>query len=183
MPYTLWSRGRLIGHTELAHARSLPGFRAGDFEPTPLGETLMPIIIGVGPALKALREAADLVWNARERKGRRSRRRGWPEEVRQSTEYADAMSIPAELESLALELHDPTDMIIATEDIWLQDTHRLLALAREEMSEDGLDEFEDWELDEDWEAWVPEPARYQIFVALKGHEKAMGALHRRKRSK
>ena len=51
MPYTLWSRGRLIGQTELAYARSFPGLRAGDFEPSALGETLMPIIIGVGVPL------------------------------------------------------------------------------------------------------------------------------------
>lgn len=179
MPYTLWSRGRLIGQSELAYARSLPGLRAGDFEPSPLAETLMPIIIGVGPALKALHQAADVVWEARERSGRRRRRRGWPDEVRQSTEYADAMSISDELRSLALELHDPTDMVIATEDIWLQDTHRLLALAREEMAEQGLDE----DFDDKWEPWLPEPARYQIYVQLTGHDQAMRQFHRGKRSR
>jgi len=170
----LWSRGRLLGESELAYRRQLPGLRVGDFQPSPLGESLMPIIVGVGPALKALHEVAEEVWEAQPRKGRRSRRRGWPKEVLQTTEYADAMSLPDELASLALELRDSAGAVIATEDIWLQDTHRLLALAREEMS----NEYPDMEFD-DPEPWEPEFPRYQIYVALDGHNKAMSSLARR----
>ena len=174
MPYTLWSRGRLLGESALAYRRSFPGLRVGDFEATPIGETLMPIILGVGPALKALHEAAEAVWASRS-VSRRRRREGWPNEVRQSTEYADAMSLPDELASLALELHDPAGGVVATEDIWLQDTHRMVAAAREELSA----EFPDMEFD-DPEPWEPAFPRYQIYVALAGHDRAMSRLARRK---
>lgn len=199
MPYTLWSRGRLIGETELAYARSLPRLRGGDFAPSELGETLMPIIVGVGPALKALHEAAEVIWDERERnKLPRHPESGWPPELHSTTEYADAMSLPDELESLALELHDANGAVVATEDIWLQDTHRLLAMANESV----FDDFADMELDDDLEAEIqadiellesefafesdlglsePEFPRYQIFVTLAGHNRAMSRLARRKR--
>jgi hypothetical protein len=35
MPYTVWSRGRLVGHSELAYARVYPDMRMGDFELRP----------------------------------------------------------------------------------------------------------------------------------------------------
>ena len=177
MPYTLWSRGRLLGESALAHRRTFPGLRVGDFEASAIGETLMPIILGVGPALKALHEAAEAVWESRGKSRRQARREGWPQEVRQSTEYADAMSLPDELASLALELHDPGGAVVATEDIWLQDTHRLVAAAREDLSA----EFPDLELD-DPEPWEPQFPRYQIYVALAGHDRAMSRLARRKRT-
>src|SRR5688572_5995930 len=133
MPYTVWSRGRLIGESELAYARSLPGVRAGDFTPTPLGERLMPIIDGVGPALRALHE----VVRTDPRAGAPADRAGdWPESVRRTTEYADALSIGDELESLDLELRDPGGVVVKTDWIAIQDTHRVLAVARE--SEDEL---------------------------------------------
>jgi hypothetical protein len=49
MPYTVWSRGRLVGESELAYAQAFPDMRMGDFQPSPVGETLLPIILGVAP--------------------------------------------------------------------------------------------------------------------------------------
>jgi hypothetical protein len=57
--------------------------------------------------------------------------------------------------------------VIATESIWFQDTHRLVALAREELALVYPDmDFED----DDPEPWEPTPPRYQIYVALEGHD-------------
>ena len=42
MPYTIWSRGHLVGETNLDHTRVDPRQRSGDFLPTAYGETLIP---------------------------------------------------------------------------------------------------------------------------------------------
>jgi hypothetical protein len=42
MPYTIWSRGQLVGETSLDHTRADPRQRSGDFLPTAFGETLIP---------------------------------------------------------------------------------------------------------------------------------------------
>jgi hypothetical protein len=179
MPYTLWSRNRLIGTSELAYRRSFAKLRVGDFEPTEVGEKLMPIILGVGPALSALYEVSERVRREQRKKGiRRSRRASYPAEVKQTTEYADAMSAPDELESLALELRDPSGAVVETESIWLQDTHRLVALAREELAE----VYPDVDFEETREPWEPEPPRYQIYVSLPGHDEWMSGAPRRKRN-
>ena len=178
MPYTLWSRNRLVGASELAYRRAFPGLRVGDFEPTELGEKLMPIILGVGPALSALYEVSQRARREKRKNGaRRSRRGDWPPEVKQTTEYADAMAAPDELESLALELHDPNGAVVETVSIWLQDTHRLVALAREELADVDPDiDFED-----DREPWEPAPPRYQIYVELPGHDEWMRRAAKRRK--
>ena len=177
MPYTLWSRNRLLGTSELAYRRSFPRLRVGDFTPTELGEQLMPIILGVGPALNALYDVSERVRREQRKKGiRRSRRAGHPAEVKRTTEYADAMSAPNELESLALELRDQSGAVVETDSIWIQDTYRLLALARDELAEAEPDiDFDDFR-----EPWEPEPPRYQIYVELPGHDKWMSRAARRR---
>jgi hypothetical protein len=151
-------------------ARSLTGLRAGDFEPSPIGERLMPIIVGVGPALNALHEVAVQIRQDDERNGRRTPVGDWPESVRRTTEYADAMSLHDELESLSLELRDPQGVVVKTDWIAIQDTQRLVALAREELASEYPDMTFD---DDDREPWEPEPPRYQILVALAGFERRM----------
>jgi hypothetical protein len=143
--------------------------RMGDFEPSPIGERLLPVILGVSPAVKAL---CELVINAREeieQKGGTPPVGEYPDAVRQTTEYADAVSIQDEVESLALELRDEHGNVVATDWISFQDGHRLAALAREEMA--AIDP--DLEFDDDLEPWEPEPPRYQVLVALEGFEKRM----------
>lgn len=130
MPYTIWSRGRLLGTSNLDYARSLPGLRAGDFEPTEVGERLLPIITGVGPALRGLYRLV----HAERASGRASDEdlgAGFPERIRKTTEYADAVSVGNELESLALELRDPDGAVVPTDSIAVQDTEYLLSLGRE----------------------------------------------------
>jgi len=167
--HTVWSRGRLLGQSELGPERSFPGMRMGDFEPSPIGERLLPVILGVSPAVKAL---CEIVINAREeieQKGGTPPVGEYPDAVRQTTEYADAVSIQDEVDSLALELRDDHGNVVATDWISFQDGHRLAALAREEMA--AIDP--DLEFDDDLEPWEPEPPRYQVLVALEGFEKRM----------
>jgi hypothetical protein len=184
MPYTLWSRGRLLGQSTLGYAQARPGLRAGDFEPTELGHMLMSIITGVGPAITTLYEVAKEFPPAT---GQADGDSDFPTAVRQTTVYADAVSIADELESLALELHDEYDQVVPTEHIWINDTERLLARAEERLQEAQLElspeleaeiehdveelfayfhEREQWNSgDESWEESKPF-ARYQILVTL-----------------
>ena len=195
MPYSLWSRGRLFGHSELAYAQWASWLRAGDFEPSERGHRLMPVILGVGPALSALYDVAESAWRSERAVGETERSDDWPASVKCSSEFADAMSLQDEVESLALELRDPDGNVVPTESIWIQDTHRLLARAREgldlddvdgddidaldladddELGETGLELDDlDMELDEYDEFLEPEFPRYQLFVTLAGVEKAM----------
>ena len=168
MPYTLWSRGRLLGETELAYRRAWPCFRAGDFAPNELGEKLMPIIVGVGPALTSLYDVHAEAIRRQPIEKDTDPERDYPEQVRRSTEYADAVSIADELESLALELRDATGAVVDTEDIWINDTYRLVAIGREAIRK----EDPDFEFDEP-EPWETPPPRYQIMVALRGHAESM----------
>lgn len=191
MTYTVWSRGRLLGHSTLGYARAAPGMRAGDFEPTPLGETLMPILTGVGPALNTLhRVAADLRTDAMSQADG-DPALGFSPLVRSTTEYADAVSLVDELESLALELREPDGVVVRTEMIAVNDTAHLRALAREPLYDDDdlppdedepldpeleaaiahdLEVIRSWEFEDDGEEWRDPPpiARYQLLVVLEG---------------
>ena len=188
MPYTLWSRGRLLGKTDLGFRPVFPKFRAGEFTPTELGERVLPIFASLRPALSALRDVTDgaLMANPDARDAD-----DWPpQSVRNTTAYADAMSLADELDSLALELRDDDGTVIKTEDIAIQDTEQLLAMAEEDddlpLDEDLTAEMKEAIEEEvammteafadlDDEPWMPakEFARYQIFVALTGHDAAM----------
>jgi hypothetical protein len=174
MPYTVWSRGRLVGHSELAYARAFPDMRMGDFEPTAIGEALLPIILGVSPALRALYDVLEQMPDAGS--GALPHDIGFPPEVRRTTEYADVVSTQDEIDALALELHDSAGNVVRTEWLWFQDTHRLLALAREDRA--ALDPDPGFD-DDDREPWEPEPPRYQIMVGLEGYEKRMEMQARR----
>ena len=158
MPYTIWSRGRLLGQTTLGYAPSLPGIRAGDFEPSELGESLMPVLTGMGPALEALSRALEQIWPESLDSVPPG---GMRDKVRLTTEYADLVSINDRLEQLALELRDPSGAPVRTEAIGIQDTEHLLALARRDGVLTEADEPE-------FEPWQPKPARYQIIVELEG---------------
>ena len=136
MAYTLWSRGRLLGETELAYRRAWPTLMAGDFFPNELGDRLMTIITGVGPALFALSDVSEEVARTNPEAVRSD---DWPDGVRQTSEYADAMSLSDELESLDLELRNAHGAVVETERLWIQDTHRLLAMAELE-DDDPLDD-------------------------------------------
>jgi hypothetical protein len=154
MTYTVWSRGRLLGHTSLGYPPSLPWIRAGDFAPTPIGASLLPVLTGMGPALEALAAVLD----ANLPDGRAVP--GIPNALRLTTEYADVLSLSDQLEHLALQLREPDGAIVPTAAIGIQDSEHLLALARR----DGVLADDDLRI----EPWQPRPARYQIIVELAG---------------
>jgi hypothetical protein len=129
--YTVWSRGRLIGQSTLGYRQSAPDVRAGDFVPSALGEKLMPVITGVGPALRALYRISDDVVTNAEGQADGDPVFDYSPTVRRTTEYADVVSIGDELESLALELRGPDGEVVPTEHIWMNDTEYLLSLANE----------------------------------------------------
>ena len=184
MPYTLWSRGRLLGHSELSFARTAAAsLRVGEFAPTPVGERLMPVILGVGPALDAF---YDLAIDAREdaiAKGEPVAADDWPESVRSTTEYADSVASQDELDSLCLELHDDAGKVVKTDWISLQDVERLAALGHEAMRRDAEELGLDFDDDDRPEPWEPEPAKYQIMVMLEGGDKLERLAARRRRQK
>jgi hypothetical protein len=159
VPYTVWSRGRLLGRTTLGYAPSLPWIRAGNFEPTDAGELLLPILTGMGPALEALASVLDAASPVGKAPGGAAGRVS--EALRLTTEYADVLSLNDQLEHLALELRDAQGELVRTACIGVQDTEHILALARR----DGvLLDDEEVEL----EPWQARPARYQIIVELEG---------------
>ena len=191
MRYSLWSRGRLFGHSDLAYAQWAPWMRAGDFEPSDLGHRLMPVILGVGPALMSLYDAAERAWRAERKPGETKRPDDWPASVKRSSEFADAVSLQDEIASLELELRDSDGHIVPTESIWLQDADWLAARGRDEVaiealidqssdaatSQDGFDSEDldelDMELEDDLDAWEPTPSRYQILITLAGADEAI----------
>lgn len=157
MPYTVWSRGRLLGHSSLSYAPSLPRIRAGDFEPTDVGESLLPILTGMGPAVEALVNVVGA--HARPEVAATSESSGVPDTLRLTTEYADIRSLGDQLEQLALELRDPEGRPVRAALIGIQDTEHLLALARR----DGVLPVDE---EDDVEAWMPPPCRYQVIVEM-----------------
>jgi hypothetical protein len=164
MPYTLWSRGRLLGETDLGFARVFANHRMGWFHPSPLGATLMPILTGPGPALKAvgklMRDPA--------RSPRRSREatvpEDYPADIRSTTEYADLVSSVDELESMDLEMRDSDGAIMEIDHVGIDDTKfKLSFLSKRERRR--------WAKlcrPEPWEPPQQQLPRYQIQVYLPG---------------
>lgn len=161
MPYTLWSHGRLLGHSSLSYPRCFPRIRIGEFEPTEVGESLLPILAGMGPAIEALAELLDE--HAEPADDPPEESPGVTDCVRLTTEYADTRSIGDQLRNLALELREPGGERVPTSAISIQDTEQLLALARKK----GVILFDE---EDDLEEWMPRPSRYQIFVEMEAGE-------------
>lgn len=138
MSYTLWSRGRLLGSTELGYAYKPHRSRMGDFVPTELGEKLMPIAAGLSPAVMELarvsramdRPDSNTAVPAEERLDR----------LRRTTEWADYAAAEAQSEALDLELRGPDGPVIATEWIGIRDTQFPLSLDGDPFSDDWSSE-------------------------------------------
>ena len=123
MPYTVWSRGRQLGETDLGFVFRHNGMRCGWLHPTRIGERLIPMATGVSPALRTVYTIG-----------------------RDPTAYADLCSAVDQEEALELELRSPDGVPIATEDIGIIDTHYLLSLAERDLREDDtLDAEQEWE--------------------------------------
>ena len=118
MAYTVWSRGRLVGETDLGFVFRYMGCRMGWFHPTELGERLMPAATGVAPALRVQCLIGP-----------------------DPTAQADLRAAMDQEEALDLELRGPDGRVIATEDIGIIDTHYLQELASIAEREDEDEEL------------------------------------------
>jgi hypothetical protein len=134
--YSVWSRGRLIGKTDLGYVRWLQKHRMGDFYPSDVGETLMPVATGVSQALADHRRAARNPCGDPKASTRVENR----DDFRGTTESADIAAAMTHCESLQLELRRPDGSIVPTEWIHIQDTELLLALAEEAEEEFDFEE-------------------------------------------
>lgn len=155
----VFSRGRLIGETDLGFVRIFDQCWSGWFHPTVDGERLMPQIVSTLPAMRAYlhRDAADPPASGTVRP-----------EVDRSTLFADLAESFQHLQALGLELRREDGSVVPTADIGIQDTHQLLAMAKTEHDdeewEDGDDDlFDEWMAEELDETRFP---RYQIHVRL-----------------
>jgi len=122
MSYSLWSRGRLLGTSELDFVRCLALHRAGFLQPTEVGEQLLPDACGVSPAFMAMSRLA------RDTPGAGA---SLFEAMRGTTEYADLLAAQDRCAALELELRRADGTLVPTEWIDVKDGEFLLALARE----------------------------------------------------
>lgn len=130
MPYTLWSHDRLLGQSDLDYMQIRDRHVIGDFEPTTLGESLMPLVTGETRAL------LDFARTSRENHGRYGFSEGY-EGMQRTTEYADLAAARTHRESLELQLRAPDGSLVPTEWIDVRDIELLLSLIDED--EDTLE--------------------------------------------
>lgn len=167
MPYTLWSKGRLVGHTDLGFRESMPGMRCGWFQPTAAGEQIVEVITSPSRVLLHAAQRGD----------------------RTSLEVDLALT-GRSVEALELELRAEDGSVVKTEDIGITDSEVTLQYAdlaetvevadgtslEELFSTDVAEDFEllefAVEVDDETEELEPLP-RYQILVFLEGHEELM----------
>jgi len=170
--YTVWSRGRELGHSSLAFARCLDSVRAGWFYPTDAGTSLMRIITGSRDAWLAMAVAYQ--------QGKHEDLS--EEEWRRTAEFAGVVAAAAHADALQLELRGPDGRVIPTEDIDIRDTELFIPEihgdnSREEIPLDDLSPQSRKDLEEllefaeglrEPEPWepVPEMGRYRLFVHL-----------------
>ncbi|MEO5568679.1 MAG: hypothetical protein ABIR92_09310 [Gemmatimonadaceae bacterium] len=128
MSYTLWSRGRLLGHTDLGWVQVFENLRTGWFHPSPAGEKFMGVLTGTGPALMALSKMMRDPVRELARGVETEPDADYPRDVRRTTEYADLVSIVDELEVLQLELRDPEGKPVNVESMGVDDTHWKISL-------------------------------------------------------
>lgn len=137
MRFTVWSRGRLIGETDLGFPPVIAQARSGWFEPNAEGAKVMPVVAAVLPAMRAYvhRNAVDAAGN----------RLVQPELVG-STLFADLAEALHHAGALELELRREDGSVVPTEDIGIQDMEQLLAL---NPPEEVGDEGGPWEWEDD----------------------------------
>jgi hypothetical protein len=182
--YTVWSRERLVGESDLGYVRWNARFRSGDFFPTPFGETVIALMMESSIALTELEKVM----------------REYPtgemdlNDPRWRTANADIEAAENRSEALALELRDANGAVIPTEYVSIRDTYLILQMSeeREALNERHADIFGEEMLDPELEADIehdlalfesddffddfdsepwrpdgePELPRYQIHVSL-----------------
>jgi len=134
VPYTLWSKDRLLGETDLDYQEVFPHHRMGAFEPTELGLKLMPIITGVGRASRQL--CRMVVYRRHGPKGE-----ALEEELKHSPEQADLSAAEAHFDALELQLRAPDGSLIDTDWIDIRDTDEIIAYGDEAEEHRALEEL------------------------------------------
>ena len=167
MSYTLWSRDRLLGHTDLDIPCVQDFIRQGFIEPTDLGNRLLPDATGVPRACAASERAA------------RAAGKRWPE--RDLTEFRRAC---ARREALDLELRDETgerftyeflrvyDLQDRSGDDFEDDDEPLSPEVEAAIAEEVAEISESFEEDVYGSSWPPpdsrwETMRYHVMVHLR----------------
>jgi hypothetical protein len=161
--YTVWSRGRSLGDTDLGFHPIIERCRSGWFHPNADGERLMPVFVALLPAMRAYlhRDAADSAGN-----------RIVQPALAGSSLFADLAEAFQHLSSLDLELRREDGSVVPTSSIGIQDVQHLLALSATDLENDPADPDEH---DEDGglfepEEWGHQLERYQIHVELVSDE-------------
>ena len=160
MPYTLWSRGRLLGETDLGFVQVFANHRMGWFRPSPQGEALMPVLTGPGPALKAVGKLMRDPVRSMTRSRESDTPGDYPSDIRTTTEYADLVSSVDELESMELQLRDPAGATMQIEHVGIDDTEFKLSF----LSKRERRRWEKLSAPEPWEPQREPFPRYQIQV-------------------
>jgi hypothetical protein len=167
MPYTLWSRGRLLGESDLGFVQIYSNMRMGWFHPSPEGEKLMSVLTGTGPAL---RKVGRLLGNPIRKAMRGTSDQadgGWPKDIRATTAYADLVSTVDELEAMELELRDGDGTRLETEHVGIDDVEfKLSFIPKHQRRRLGIMKPEPWRSGERQE-------RYQIQVYFPGAKTPM----------
>ncbi len=143
MQYTVLSRGRPIGVTQLGFRRIHPRRLSGWFHPNAEGERLMPAVSAVLPAVRAFmhRELTD-------DEGRPLVR----PELLQSTLFGDIAEALHRVGALDLTLQRDDGSDVPTELIGIQDTEQLLRLAEETLDDEPYSADETFDEDVTWYA-------------------------------
>ena len=150
MPYTLWSRNRLVGESALDYLANTARYLVGDFHPTEFGESIMPTLIGVR---EAVLELGRLTTGLRADAAAVETSTG--PDIRSSTEYADVAEAQAHLDALELELRAPDGAVIPTSSINIRDTQAVIDWS-ERRARDGGEADVGVEIDEYDELLFPE---------------------------
>ena len=162
--YTLWSRNRLLGETDLGFPQVFANHRMGWFHPSPQGEVLMPILTGTGPALRAVAKLMRDPVRAAIRPAETDVEHEWPSDIRTTTEYADLVSSVDELESLDLQVRDAAGAVVRIDHVGIDDTEFKKSFIPKRLRRR-------LERDIKPESWPPPPKpfpRYQIQVYFAG---------------
>jgi hypothetical protein len=136
--YTVWSRGRLIGETDLGFTRVFKRFRSGWFHPNTESERSMSVIASVLPAMQAylLRDTVDAQGHSPVKPA-----------LHGSEQFADLAEAFQHLLSLDLELRGEDGCVVPTSDIGIQDTQQLREFFPVDLDDiDGCDPSADDEI-------------------------------------
>src|SRR3954471_20568654 len=102
MRYTLWSRDRLLGESDLSPVQSFPHVQFGWFVPTPEGQRSLEVLTGGRAALWKLSRMLNDPMRAMMRP--KNRQKGeWPADIRNTSTYADFMAYQDHLEAMELQ--------------------------------------------------------------------------------